>query len=50
VPLASLEKGSVVPRARGVETDIDQTYSLLFRSFEVWRDDQDQVPGAAASD
>jgi ATP-dependent Lhr-like helicase len=49
VPLASLEKGTIVPRARGMETDIDQTYSLLFRPFQGWGNNQDEVPGAVAS-
>jgi ATP-dependent Lhr-like helicase len=49
VPLASLEKGSVIPRARGLEADIDQTYSLLYRPFEGWGSNQDDVPGAVAS-
>jgi ATP-dependent Lhr-like helicase len=49
IPLASLEKGSVIPRARGLEADIDQTYSLLYRPFEGWGSNQDDIPGAVAS-
>jgi ATP-dependent Lhr-like helicase len=49
VPLASLEKGAVIPRVRGFEAEIDRTYSLLYRPFQGWGNNQDGVPGAMAS-